>query len=75
MYSRHPHGRTSAARALASRIAGFSTSLSLNPVQKILWRIESISMCGGSVSGLRWSRRLSREAANPKMNAASANAV
>ena len=37
----------------ASRSAGFSTTLTLGPVQKTLWRIESISMCGGSVSGLR----------------------
>ena len=57
------------------RIAGFSTTLTLSPAQKTLWRIESISMCGGSVSGLRWIRRRSRQTANPRMNAASTSAV
>jgi hypothetical protein len=35
------------------RIAGFLTTGTLIPQQKTLWRIESISMYGGSVSGLR----------------------
>ena len=45
------------------------------PAQKTLWRIESISRWGGSGSGLRWIRRRSRQAAKPRMNAASTSAV
>jgi hypothetical protein len=35
------------------RIAGFSSTRILKPAQKTAWRIESISVCVGSASGLR----------------------
>ena len=54
---------------------GFRPTLTLEPAQNTLWRIESISMYGGSVSGLRWSRRLIRQIAYPKMNAVCTTAV
>ena len=57
------HGCAIADCSAAWRNAGFSTTGIWNPVKKTLWRIASISKLGRSVSGLRWSRRLSRQAA------------
>ena len=68
------HVRAGAGSPDAWRKAGFSTTGTVKPARKTLWRIESISRCGGSLSGLR-EIRPSAQAAKPRMNAASARAV